>query len=374
MTRILAALALCSCVLLTAVAAPASSPARTRYIVTLKDAPLARHRSEVQTLAATSAKSGAEGARARTKLDAGDAESRAWLEQLDRAHGAFLAQASAKLGRGAEPKQRYRAVANGLALDLTPEEAAALATLPEVAAVAPDRMMKLLTDTGPTYIGATQLWGGNVPGVPGTRGEGVVVGMIDSGLNFAHPSFAATGGDGYTHANPRGKFYGQCVQNPARCNSKLIGIYDYTSEGAQNGTDLDGHGSHTSATAVGNIVQSALPGVSAFLPVSGVAPHANLIVYKACIKEDDGQSSCPLSALISAMDQAVLDGVDRTNYSIGGDVSDPWQGARGGAADQASAMLNVRAAGIVPVVAAGNSGPVLGSVSDPGNAPWVIAA
>jgi hypothetical protein len=217
MIRILAALALCSCALF-AVASPDAPPVRSRYIVTLKQAPLAAHRGAdaVHPPATGFAKSAVAG---RPKLDASDAESRAYLADLDRGHAAFLATASAKLGRAAPAVHRYRAAANGVALDLTPAEAAALAELPEVAAVAPDRKMKLLTDTGPTFIGATQLWGGNVPGVPGTRGEGVVVGVIDSGLNFAHPSFAATGGDGYAHTNPRGTFYGQCLQSPGRCNA-----------------------------------------------------------------------------------------------------------------------------------------------------------
>ena len=47
--------------------------------------------------------------------------------------------------------------------------------------------------------------------------------------------------------------------------------------------------------------------------ISGVAPHANIIMYDGCI---DG-GGCPGASLAAARDQAILDGVDVINYSIG---------------------------------------------------------
>jgi hypothetical protein len=53
----------------------------------------------------------------------------------------------------------------------------------------------------------------------------------------------------------------------------------------------------------------------------------------------------------------------------------PWGSLRlNSNGDDAAAFFNVRAAGVVPVVAAGNSGPGTSTVSSPGNAPWVITA
>jgi subtilisin family serine protease len=316
----------------------------------------------------------------RRKLDPASAASRAYLAHLDAVHARFLARAHGTAKRALVPRHRYRYVANGVAVELTPAEAAEAATLPGVVAVVPDETRRLLTDAGPQWIGAEALWNGTVQGSNArTKGEGVVVGVIDSGINETHPSFADVGADGHVHVNPRGRYYGKCVAAPSRCNDKLIGIHDFTTQEAGDGRDTTGHGSHVASTAVGNVVDTQLTGQTTTLPVrlSGVAPHANLISYKGCIGKtpdpNDQDETCYLSALIQAMDQAAADQVDVFNYSIGGDPRDPWEGLRGTSLDDAEAMLNLRAAGAVPVVAAGNLGPSPGSVSTPANAPWAIA-
>ena len=66
----------------------------------------------------------------------------------------------------------------------------------------------------------------------GRQGEGVVVAVLDTGINSDHPSFADVGGDGYDHTNPLGAdvYLGECaVEAEVRCNDKLIGIYSYPS-------------------------------------------------------------------------------------------------------------------------------------------------
>lgn len=351
-----------------------AEPPRSVYIVSLDDAPVATFRGAAKAkspdgrpLEATAPE--AIGAK---HLSVDTPASRAYLDYLDARHGDVLAGAKSRLGRELAPKFRYRVAANGFAVELTAEEAATLATVPGVLAVKPERVGRLLTDAGPAFIGADQLWNGNVPGLGADKGEGAVVGVIDSGLNFAHPSFAATGADGYAPTNPRGRVYGLCQTNASRCNGKLIGIYDYTSDGTRDGSDGTGHGSHVASTAAGNVVASSINGhtTTVALTISGVAPHASLIVYKACTSKDQ----CPESMTLAAIDQATTDRVDVVNYSIGGLADDPWTAVRGGRADSTSAMLSLRAAGVVPVVAAGNDGPDAGTVASPGNAPWVISA
>jgi hypothetical protein len=95
--------------------------------------------------------------------------------------------------------------------------------------------------------------------------------------------------------------------------------------------------------------------------LSGVAPRANIIVYDVCVAD------CPESASLAAIDQAVADGVDVINFSIGGPSVNPWT-------DPTSlAFLAAREAGIFVSAAAGNSGPSQGTVNSPANAPWVTA-
>src|SRR3954467_2639512 len=169
-----------------------------------------------------------------------------------------------------------------MAAVLTADEAKAVANLPNVVHVEKEQTLHLETDVGPTWIGANTLWDGSATGDAGaTMGEGVVVGDVDTGINHDHPSFAATGGDGYTIANARGTFYGDCdpLTGAPLCNSKLIGAYDFTGTSPEDDNE---HGSHTASTAVGDVINAAVlpaPTVDITRKISGVAPHATLTAY-----------------------------------------------------------------------------------------------
>ncbi len=289
----------------------------------------------------------------------------------------WLAAARHALGRELVAELALQRVANALVLTVSADEAGRLAGLPGVVAVEPDHLLPLAGDVVPGFVGATAVW--DNPALAGrARGEGVVVGVLDSGVASAHRSFADLASDGYDHVNPRGIRYGLCIQFPARCNDKLIGLYDFTSEGNRDGSDAVGHGTHVAAIAVGNPLplpaQTATAGLA--LTISGVAPRAALISYKVCTRDaNDPNSSgtCPFSAILAGLEQAARDLPDVVNYSIGGNPRDPWSAVRGGAANVESAFLNLRALGVLPVAAAGNEGPGAGTVQSAGNAPWVLA-
>lgn len=226
--------------------------------------------------------------------------------------------------------------------------------------------------------------------ISGYKGEGVIVGVIDTGINTTHPSFAALGGDGYQHLNPlgQGHYRGACDPdnlpaasegnpsgyNPAiSCNAKLIGAWTFAqtalsgspaSEPSPN--DDDGHGSHTASTAAGNLMRNVTIGNATFAQLSGVAPHANIIAYDTCGFFENGfySGNCPGAALLAAADQAIADGVDVINFSISGGGS-PWT-------DPVEiAFRNARAAGIVVASAAGNGGATPGTVAHV--SPWLLA-
>lgn len=355
-------------------ACAADVDARATYIVILRDAPLvddAMSRVRKQAVAVAVADAKGETRAVRQALNA--PESMAYLRHLDSARNSVLDLGARTLGRALAPKHIYRHALNGMALELTPDEAAQIARLPGVESLQRERISHTHTDAGPQWIGADQLWNGQVDGVAATKGEGIVVGVIDTGINPTHPSFASTGGDGYVHTNPRGKQYGLCATGQAACTDKLIGMYDFADEGTK-GVDTTGHGSHVSGIVAGNVYSTTLHGQTVDLPrtVSGVAPHANLIMYKACkVDTNGGGGSCPGSSLLSAIDQAVADQVDVINFSIGGDAIDPWTELQDKNSDTA-AMFRARAVGIVVAVSAGNEGPSAHTVAQPANAPWVI--
>jgi len=346
-------------------------PERATYIVALADPPLAAHAAARLRGAGLSAQD--EKIAVRGALLSADSD--AYLHRLDAARGNVLDMASRQVGRALAPRQIYRYAANGVALELSADEAQRVATLPGVAAVRRERVLHVQTDAGPAWIGANTLWNGQAGAIAATKGEGTVIGVVDTGINPTHPSFAAAGGDGYTATNPRGHFYGLCTSAQAQCNAKLIGIYDFTTEGT-HGVDSVGHGSHTAGIAAGNAIADSLQGHTVALPrnVSGVAPHANLIAYKGCNAEPIDASSdgtCAESALVGAIDQATADQVDVINYSIGGGTYDPYELLADPTSDS-YAMFHARAAGVVIAVSAGNDGPGPKTLSEPGNAPWVI--
>ena len=183
---------------------------------------------------------------------------------------------------------RFQHALNGMVVRVAPEEAQLLAELPGVAAVYPDQKWKLDTDVSNEIIGSPAIWEGETGQGIGSRGEGVIVGMLDTGVNPDHPSFAAVDGDGYAHQNPfgSGNYLGVCAPQAPQfqdiCNDKLIGAWNYT--GTPSAADDNGHGSHTGSTMAGNRHDAVFTvgADTVTRTISGVAPRANVISYKVC--------------------------------------------------------------------------------------------
>jgi hypothetical protein len=350
-----------------------------QYIVMFRDAPLAAYKGGVSGIAAPARKSSG-------RIEADSASALQYVDYLEGKQDAYAASIEQSLGRALPVEFRMQHALNAIVVTMTPQEAEAVARMPDVSLVDSNRHVPLDTDVGPGLIGAPNVWEG-VARYFGTaensaRGEGVVVGIIDSGINFGSPSFAATDpNDGYVHVNPNGTgvFLGTCVAgdvDAGRCNDKLIGGYDFVcaAPGNQCGQpnireepgfgDTSGHGSHTASTAAGNYRTQVFNGAT--VSFSGVAPRANIIAYDVCYTNTaTGQGLCPGLSSAAAVNQAIQNGVDVINFSIGGGVS-PWNDI------VSQAFLNATQAGIFVAASAGNSGPgpaTLGHVE-----PWTTAS
>jgi hypothetical protein len=351
------------------------------YIVGLKTPPLALYAGQNRSFLAIPRK-------ADNKLDFKSAEALAYQNQLRSEQGDFLAQATTTLKRNIapfRPEFQFQHAFNGMVLSLSAEESKQLKALPEVSLVEAYREDQLTTDVGPTLIGAPGIWSGvNAPNGFRSKGEGVVIGVIDSGANLASPSYSddvpgdeVSPGVPYSHTNPlgSGNYLGWC--NPTNsnylaardlCNDKLIGGWDFVDSVTPAGSaeapgyeDENNHGSHTASTAGGNIRTGIFNGLS--INLSGVAPRANLVIYDVCYTSAAGQGLCPNVSTLAAINQVVSDGlIDVVNYSIsGGDL--PWQQAN------SLAFLAATNAGVFISASAGNSGPAANTVAH--LEPWV---
>lgn len=137
-----------------------------------------------------------------------------------------------------------------------------------------------------------------------------------------------------------------------------------TSDGVEflSPRDASGHGTHTSSTAAGAIVENASYMGLAEGFARGGAPSAWLAVYKVCWST----GGCSSADLLAAFDDAIFDGVDLLSVSIGS--SPPLSSY----VDDLLAMgaFHAVARGIPVICSGGNSGPYSQTVIN--TAPWMI--
>lgn len=337
--------------------ASASSGAQT-YIIRFDEPGLLHYSGGTQGIPGT----GIESTRSR-KLDARSTSANAYQAYLAERRSAHVAAISQALGRNLVATHSYAITMNGIAATLTADEASRVARMPGVASVRASRTFTLETFRGPEFIGADTVWNGSaVPGGIGNRGQGVVVGDIDSGIDSAHPSFAddATCGFGAT-------------------NHKLLSAADCSTtdaDGLCNGADPEvdpgnGHGVHTASTAAGNTLDASTDPPPTIPPphtfISGVAPCAHLRTYKVCTLD----AGCTDAAVTAGIENAIVDRVDIANFSIGPNCGSspgdsPWS-------DGDEIWLEALGADIFVAAAAGNTRP---GCNDPGGrvsniSPWV---
>jgi subtilisin family serine protease len=279
---------------------------------------------------------------------------------------------TAKALTGAQITNRYDVIFGGVSMLIPADQVSALAKLPGVVAVYPDELLHLDTDTSPQFIGATTAWA--QAGGQENAGEGVVVGVLDTGIWPEHPSFSDPDPSGKPYA-ALASWHGTTCQFgsatpgdvPFVCNNKLVGAarfmatYDaFVGTGPGeflSARDDDGHGTHTSSTAAGNSnVAASIFGIPRGL-VSGIAPRARVAMYKVC-----GESGCFSSDSAAAVQQAIVDGVNVINFSISGGAN-PYSDA------VELAFLNAYDAGVFVAASAGNAGP--GADTTDHRGPWV---
>jgi subtilisin family serine protease len=262
----------------------------------------------------------------------------------------------------ARVRWRYRIVANGLAVVVPRSRVAELARLPGVRTVYPNVAYRPALDRAPQQIGAPALWG---PGLTGTTGAGLKIGIVDQGVDAKHPFFDPAG-----YAMPAGFPKGQTQFT----STKVIVARAFPPPGADwPGHELafhgdeSAHGTHVAGIAAGNPDTVADLG-NARLRVSGVAPRAYVGNYNALTVPSSFGLNGNAPELVAAIEAAVADGMDVINLSLQEAEIEPSRDV------VALALDGAARAGVVPVVAGGNSFDELGngSVGSPASAVGAI--
>jgi serine protease AprX len=238
-------------------------------------------------------------------------------------------------------------IIDGFTADVTPEAFAKLVknapqgvtiTFDEEVSVAPveltrpEEMKEALADhpassTSPELdvtvktLGMDKIW------EQGFKGQGVTIAVIDTGI-APHPDY----------------------------NNRVTGFKDWVA-GKTEHYDDQGHGTHVAGCAQGDGTMSA----GKFM---GAAPEANLVGIKVLDKRGSGRLSDIIKGVDWAVDHKDELSIDIINMSLGGPTftnyaNDPVAQSVGKAVD----------AGIIAMVAGGNSGPKPSTIGTPGNHP-----
>ncbi len=241
-------------------------------------------------------------------------------------------------------------VANALFVRMPAQAAQKLAALPGVLRVRPERTFKLLLDRAVVVDRVIDAW--TLVGID-HAGLGAKIGIIDTGIDNGHPGFQDPSlpvPAGFPKFNdPSDRAFTNNKVIVARSYADLFGAFDPD----PSARDHSGHGTGVAMTAAG--VTNAGPRAT----ITGVAPKAYLGSYKV-FGSPGVNDSASESAVLTAIDDAVADGMDVINMSLGDNLPSLLTND-----SEVLAIENAAAMGVIVVVAAGNSGPDLHTVSTP---------
>jgi minor extracellular serine protease Vpr len=277
--------------------------------------------------------------------------SRAWFVELSgapvaegtslaaaRAEKAAFRRDAAAAGVRFKERREFNTLFNGFSVEVDAANRLKLARLPGVKAMYPvgivERPVVTSGSVSPNDAGSLPMIGADIAqNQLGLSGKGVLVGIIDTGIDIDHPAFGGTGTPGTT----------------AFPNAKVVAGYDLVGDNYDAGgsgdqltpvpdpipDDCAGHGTHVSG-----IVAADGGGVL------GVAPKASLAMYRVfgCV------GSSADDVILEAYERAFADGVQVINQSLG----DARQWPESPTGQASSRLVNK---GVVMVASIGNNGP-----------------
>lgn len=221
---------------------------------------------------------------------------------------------------------------NGVAVSASRSTIDAISRRDDVERIKPDRILHLPDAPASLAVAGSPAWG--VLKINATdvwdlevNGSGINVSIVDSGIYADHADLD------------------DLDDNATTDDPKILKWIDYVNVSKLDPYDDHGHGTHVAGTVSGTGVGGTQ---------TGVAPGTNLLVAKVFDSAGDANSS----DVILAFQWSIENGADVISFSGGGDEHDQ---------DMTTAINNIVAAGVVPVIAAGNEGPGTSTINCPGD-------
>jgi subtilisin family serine protease len=211
-----------------------------------------------------------------------------------------------------QKKREYFKAFNGINIIIPKAMLSSIASLPYVKKIHKNNTVSAYLDKSVKIIGADSVWFKY-----NDQGDSVVVGVIDSGIDYIHPALGGGFGKGY----------------------KVIGGYDFVNKDNDPMDDY-GHGTHVAGIIAGNSNN-----------IKGVAPKALLVAYKVLESHGIGLESDIIAAIEMAADPNddgnCNDRLDIVNMSLGSNIGNPFDAMTG-------AVNNAVKLGVTFCIAAGN--------------------
>jgi minor extracellular serine protease Vpr len=228
----------------------------------------------------------------------------------------------------------------------------AIRQLPGVKKVYFSRPRRMLLDQAALLQNAQALW--TAVGGQSNAGQGIKIGLIDSGIDITNAMFSGTG-----MSTPSGFPKYDTQADRSLTNSKVIAARSYVSllssrQSVQTAADEVGHGTFVAGCAAGRQVSAPLA------TLSGMAPGAWLGSYKV-FGTPGINDTTTTAAILAALNDAIADGMDVISLSLGAlDYIPPAEDA------EAIALEKAVQGGVVVTIAAGNDGSATHTIGSPG--------
>ena len=233
-------------------------------------------------------------------------------------------------------------IGNIASVDIPVSALSQISALPNIVYIESSKRLKRRLDLSVPATGANLLRSGTPPNWTGATGRGVVIGVVDSGVDLSHMDLRDTCGgtrvrylwdQATAGTRPSGFTYGN------ECTKAMIDS-NQCSE-----TDTDGHGTHVTSIAAGNGSAGSTP-----YKYVGMAPQADIVAVNSLNSGVTLTTATVVDAMSYIQQKAAALGEPSViNLSFGGHV-DPHDGTS--AFEQA--IDNASVAGSVVVCAAGN--------------------